>query len=435
MTPALPYALAAPGTPKHPYAMAAWVRPVLLCFAAYLAVPVLEVPLFGLSLSAPLFCFVALDCLLRPVAWRPYRQWMYLAALFWMAHLFSLTANVHVGNLNEISTDQALLLVRFAYWMLVFVVTTLLVHRSSLGPSLARALAAGVFALGLLRLAETAAFGHWGSGNPQFLSQNDYGLGFSAFTPFATWLALESRGWKKLLAVALWVALLCAVIGNGSRSSWIAVALGLLLVWLLAGIAPAPRVFASSTALVVLAALPVAALWIAPSSLRDPVLERAATLGRLDRDKPFLARQLLIRKGIALFERNPLFGVGAGGFTQTLAPVEIPRALSYHSIEEFNRKAPHNSYVKVLAETGLFGAASLLALLVLLAWMGLPATLARARRGETWAIPVFAGFLTMCLHFWTLSGLTGTAPWFVFGMLAGIIERNRGARVAGFYHA
>jgi O-antigen ligase len=397
----------------------------MLFFGAYLAVPVLEVPLFGLSLSAPLFCFVALDCLLRPVAWRRYRQWVLLAALFWMAQLLSLTANVLLGNITEIRAEQVRLLVRFGYWMLVFVVTTLLTHRSSLGPSLAKALAAGASALGFLRLAESAAFGYWGGGNPEYLSQNDYGFGFSAFTPFATWLAVESRGWKRLPALSAWLALLCAVIGNGSRSSWITVALGLLLICLLFGFVRASGTFVPSTVLILLAALPVAALWIAPPSIRDPVFERGATLERLNRDKPFLARQLLIRKGIALFQQNPLFGVGAGGFPQTLVALEIPRTLSYRSIEEFNRKTPHNSYVKVLAETGLFGTASLFCLLVLLAWKGLRAALARARQGETWAIPVFAGFVTMCVHFWTLSGLTGTAPWFLCGMLAGVIERNR----------
>jgi len=424
MTPSLTVASAAcPRTGQH--TSAAWVRPVLLLFAAYLAVPVLEVPLFGLSLSAPLFSFVALDCLLRPVAWRRYRKWVLLAVLFWTAHPFSLAANVFLGNLTEISAAQARLLARFAYWMLVFAVTTVLVHRSCLGPSLAKALAAGALALGFLRLAEAAVFGYWGGGNPQFLSQNDYGFGFSAFTPFATWLAVESRGWRKLPVVVAWLALLCAVIGNGSRSSWITVALGLLLIALLAGLARAPTALAPTTALLLLAALPVAVIWIAPPALRDPVVERSATWGRLDRDKPFLARQLLIRKGIALFQQNPLFGVGAGGFTESVVRLEIPRTLSYRSIEAFNRKTPHNSYVKVLAETGLFGASSLFCLLALLGWRGLPATLAQARHGETWAIPVFAGFVTMCVHFWTLSGHTGTAPWFLCGMLAGVIERNR----------
>jgi O-antigen ligase len=431
MTPSLPIAWPAADTLKRQDALPLWARPVLLLFAAYLAVPALEVPLFGLSLSAPLFCFVALDCLLRPVAWHPYRKWIGLAVLFWVAHLFSLTANVLLGNLAAIRGEQVCLLARFAYWMLVFVVTAMLVHRSGLGASLARALAAGVFALGLLRLAEAAVFGYWGEGNPQFLSQNDYGFGFSAFTPFATWLAVESRGWRRLLVVAGWLSLLVAVIGNGSRSSWITVALGLVLICLLAGLARSRREAAASAVFVLLAPLPAGVLWMAPSWLRDPVVERGATLGRLDRDKPFQARQLLIRKGIALFRQNPLFGVGVGGFTQTLVPLEIPSALHYRSVEEFNRKTPHNSYVKVLAETGLFGAASLSAVLALLAWQGLPATLARARRGETWAIPVFVGFLMMCVHFWTLSGLTGTAHWFLCGMLAGVIERNRACGCAG----
>ncbi len=425
LTSSLPAGCLAQGASTKRPALPVWARPVLLIFAAYLAVPVLEVPLFGLSLSAPLFCFVALDCLLRPLSWRPYGRWIVLAALFWAAHLLSLTANVFQGNLTAVSGEQVCLLARFAYWMLVFVVTAMLVDRFHLGPGLARALAAGVFALGLLRLVEAVVFGYWGDGNPQFLSQNDYGFGFSAFAPFATWAAIESRGWKRLLAVAGWLALLGAVLGNGSRSSWITVVLGLLLICLLLGLARSPRAAGLAFGFVVLASLLVGALWLAPSWLRDPVVERGATLGQLDRDKPFQARRLLVRKGIALFQRNPVFGVGAGGFTQTLVPLEIPRALHYRSIEQFNRKTPHNSYVKVLAETGLLGAASLSCLFALLAWQGFAATLVRARDGETWGIPVFAGFLTMCVHFWTLSGLTGTAPWFLCGMLAGVIEGNR----------
>ncbi|MEX2303786.1 MAG: hypothetical protein WD733_22775, partial [Bryobacterales bacterium] len=146
--------------------------------------------MFGLSLSAPVFCFLALDCLCRPVSWRIYRNWIALAALFWMAHLFSLTANVFTGSLAVLSATQAVLLVRFGFWMLVFVVTALLVDRYSLGPRLATALAAGTFALGMLRLSDAALFGHWGGGNPRFLSQNNYGFGFSAFAPFAIWLVL-----------------------------------------------------------------------------------------------------------------------------------------------------------------------------------------------------------------------------------------------------
>jgi hypothetical protein len=33
----------------------------------------------------------------------------------------------------------------------------------------------------------------------------------------------------------------------------------------------------------------------------------------------------------------------------------------------------------------------------------------------------------MSLHLWTISGLTGTAPWFVYGLAAAVIERGRRA--------
>jgi O-antigen ligase len=276
--------------------------------------------------------------------------------------------------------------------------------------------------------------GHWGGGNPRFLSQNDYGFGFSAFTPFAVWLALDSRGLRRLLAVGGSLIVLVAVIGNGSRSSWITVCLGLLLMSFLWSVARSRSFLAGLArfaAPVLLAAAPVVLILAAPASLRGPVIDRASTFERLDRDKPFLARQLLVEKGIQLFRQSPLFGVGAGGFTQIVVPLEIPRELRYRSLEEFNRKTPHNSYVKVLAETGLFGAVTLLALFALLAWRGLSASRALARRGATWALPVFAGFLMMSIHLWTLSGLTGTAPWFVCGMLAGVIELGRAGRGSG----
>jgi O-antigen ligase len=407
-----------------------WIRRTLLLFAAYLAVPALEVPLFRLSLSAPVFCFLAIGCLLRPLDWSPYRKWILLAALFWMAHLFSLTANVFVGEMTEVTAEQAVMLLRFAYWMLVFVVTALLIDRFGLGRSAATGLAAGVVALGLLRLAGAFAFGRWGGGNPGWLSQNDFGLGFSAFTPFATWLVLETRGWRRLLAAAGWLALLFAVIGNGSRSSWIAVALGLLLMSFLWSWTPGRKRLAPWALVLPMAALPVAGLLFAPASWRDPVMQRAATFETLDRDKPFQARQLLNRKGLLLFQQSPVFGVGLEEFTKSFVPLEIPPPLRNRSAEAFHRKTPHNSYVKVLAETGLFGAGVLVALLLLLSCRGWPAVIGHTRRGETWPIPVFAGFLTMNAHLWTLSGLTGTAPWFLYGVLAGLIELHEARRRA-----
>jgi len=34
----------------------------------------------------------------------------------------------------------------------------------------------------------------------------------------------------------------------------------------------------------------------------------------------------------------------------------------------------------------------------------------------------------MCLHLATLSGMTNTAPWFIFGLVAAVSERSRRRR-------
>jgi hypothetical protein len=58
---------------------------------------------------------------------------------------------------------------------------------------------------------------------------------------------------------------------------------------------------------------------------------------------------------------------------------------------------------------------------------GFGAALKLTLAGEGWAAPVYASLLGMSLHLWTISGLTGTAPWFVYGLAAAVIERGRRA--------
>ncbi len=136
----------------------------------------------------------------------------------------------------------------------------------------------------------------------------------------------------------------------------------------------------------------------------------------------------MIQKGERLFRQNPLFGVGAGRFTRASVPLDIPKILRYAPQSHFDVKSPHNSYMKLLSETGLVGTVPFAVLLLILAVGGLRATVRLARAGETWPIPMYAGFIGLSIHFWTLSGLTGTAPWFVYGLLAGVIEYARQRR-------
>jgi O-antigen ligase len=132
----------------------------------------------------------------------------------------------------------------------------------------------------------------------------------------------------------------------------------------------------------------------------------------------------LIEKGGRLFLEHPVFGGGLGRFDRErvkLAGVRTP----WTNDTELNQRSSHNSYVSLLAETGLIGSLPFAAILALLLVGGARAAMRLVRRGEEWAGGVWASALAVSVHLWALAGLSGTLPWFVFGLTAGVIERAR----------
>ena len=398
-------------------------------FAVCLVIPVADVPGWGISLSTPIFCFLALDLAVRRDAAgrRPYTKWILLAALFWLGQFFSIAGNVLVGNLSEVSLGDILHLVRFAYWMTVFVVVTALLSRLELGPWLCRLLANALMALGALRLVEAFGLGTWGYAKAVLYTPNGYGLLFSTFTPFLLWSVLAETGWRRLwFGLGLAIAAL-AIAGNGSRSSWVAVSLGLLVVgfWFAAS---QPRALTRlMPVLLAGAALCLIAVSLLPAHMLQPVSDRFLTVERLDRDKSYAIRQVLLRKTADLFLSYPLLGVGSGRFRGTHAPMEIPHLLHFRNEADLNRRSVHNAYAGVLAESGLAGMLPLAVLLSVLAWQGWRAARLRAPQ-ESWVIAVYASFIAMSIHLCTVAGLTGTAPWFLYGVVAALIHSREAGR-------
>ncbi len=415
--------------PHRPIA-AAWsptLRILFAAFAIYLTLPIIETPVFGLSLSAPIFALIAVEVWGSRQA-LPDGRWLLLAGLFWAGCLVSITGNVLVGALVAVELDEALLLVRFAYWALVFVTTAAIVSRSTWAPSIPGWLAAGITGLAVLRLAEVYATGVWGGRSSGSLSQNDYGFAFSTFTPFLMWTALGSSR-RRIWAIPALAVTLAAVAANGSRSSWLAIALAaavLTVLALAAGRLRAPAV----VGVALVAAMAAGALLLSPAEATRGVEQRWSTFASLDADKPFQSRLRLALKGWELFRSSPLLGVGLGRFTKEDVSLRGDRGVAWASEESLNRRTPHNAYIKVLAETGLAGTVPLAALLLTLGLLGAPAALRLARQGQDWAIPAYAAMLALSLHLAALSGLTGTAPWFVYGLVAAAIDRDRRARFA-----
>jgi len=406
---------------------------LFLAFAAYLAVPVLDVPVFGISLSAPILLLIFIEIVtghLR-VSFTRYEKWVLLAGVFWLGCTVSLLGNQYWGSQTPISPSEGYALVRCGYLIISFAVTLALCSNPGFRSKVCVVLGVGVLVLGAFRIAEAVLFGVWGRGDAYVARQNAYGWQFSTFAPYALALPLVLTGTKRSFSIAGVAALFVAAIGNGSRGSWVALSGGLVLFLLLCSLNR--RAFLRYVGgLAAVLCIAGAVFWLASGSLLEPVAERARSFERLERDKPYAIRQLMIQKGLTLFRENPLFGAGLSRFKTTNVELELPELLRYRDQESYNVRSAHNSYIAILAETGLAGSIPLAVLLLHLTVKGLRTAIRAARQGDIWPVAIYVSFVSMGIHFWGLTGHTGTAPWFVYGMTAATItwaEARRAVRI------
>ena len=382
-------------------------------FGVTLALAWFKLPYLAVSLTAPLFGWIAIEAAARRGLSLP-SIWLWLGGLFWLALLCSLAGNLVTGRLGAIGAEELGMLARYAFWLTVFVVTAGLTARAAWTPKLVRLLAFAAVALVLMRLADAV------TGDSGWLHQNEYGLRFSAFVPFLFASCWASGGMTSMGALSL-----CAttVLLNGSRSSWIALAaagFALLLLRSSAG----RSIRGPALALITVPMMLAGCAALASPQWSRSVTDRLASFHELETDKPFQTRMAMIAKGWALFEQHPIFGAGLGRFD--LSRVRLAGAYTpWTNDEALNRRSSHNAYLSLLAETGFVGSLAFAALLTTLLVGGARSAHRLLRGGEDWAGGVWASALAISIHLTAIAGLTGTLPWFVFGLLAGVIERDR----------
>lgn len=408
---------------------------LFMAFAVYLVLPIIDVPLLGLSLSAPMLFLVALELFLKPQGYSlsHYGGWFAWGYIFWMGLFFSLTINVIAGNINSFDSYSVITLIRYVYWILALIITVIMVSRLPQQQfiRLGIILSVGVLILGALRMGEAIFFGRWGAWTgPRLLSQNAYGIQFSIFTPFALALVFYTSGVRRWLSIGGFMLLLAAVMGNGSRSSWVAVAAGVLVFSAVYLLTQRQSIGRYARIALVMISLIMLLVVILPESVFEPIYQRYDALQNYEDDKSFGVRLLMIQKGLRQFESNPFFGVGIGRFQDEFVELELPGPLQYGSQEHFNIKSSHNSYTQLLGETGLAGIVPFGLFLISLMLRGGKVMLLLAREGQLWAIAIYASFIGMSIHLWTLSGLTGTVVWFIYGLVGATIVRGHASKEA-----
>jgi len=394
-------------------------------FTLYLVLPLVEVPLLGLSLSAPVFFFIALYCIIKPPQPWPtsIRKWILLAVLIWSGIVISTLINGILRSDSGMDTESWALLIQNAFWLLTFVITSYFASRKNILERTAKLLGWAVFALALLRLFEAFV---WGAINTyesvtRLLTPNSYGFLFSIFFPFLLVPVFEIKSGNKLLMILRMVIVAFAVIINSSRSSWISVTAGTIFFTLVLLFLRSHKVgmvlFLLSLILVFLSL----GLNLLPEPVQSAISLRASTFQNLEQDKSYVFRELMVQKGLKLFEESPIIGVGASRFRKESVMLELSGVYKAYSQSSFDQKSAHNSYVGFLAESGLIGSLPLFVLILMLAFQGLKAAISYARRENLWALSVMASFIGMSIHMWTISALAGTVTWFAYGLVAALI--------------
>ena len=404
----------------------AYFYTLIYIFGANLALPFFDIPLLGLSLSAPIFFVIAAFVVFRPAsAWFKEQQgWI----IFGLVLLSAIVISTLVNEMNrgEINRSSLISLVQYAYWIVVFVIMGYIFRSSKIRKTMSTIFAFAVVAITAFRWYEALFHGRIGAwSGTTIMSQNSYGFQFSVFVPFLYIKLFDKETKKRWFWILVMIVMIVAVGFNGSRGNWVAMAIGAAVMGLVFLITQPKRV--PAFILAVLAILVVGFIVLNLSSqISEAFNSRFETLFSLEEDKTYLQRELLVKKGLSLFEESPIIGVGSDRFSRERVSLEIPELLRYSDTEFIlTSKQSHNSYIQFLAEFGLLGSIPLALMLIYLSVRGLQITYEEMKDGKFIDLAIFISFIQMSVHMWVLAAYTGTLVWAMYGMLVGaIISRD-----------
>lgn len=141
--------------------------------------------------------------------------------------------------------------------------------------------------------------------------------------------------------------------------------------------------------------------------------------GDLSQDRSWLHRVLMIDKSFEIYKMYPIFGIGPNNFIyydSELATIDNYERLGGETIEWYNNRSAHNSYIQVLSEMGICG----LIILILILLFPIVFFIKKIYHGNynIMLLP-FIGLIGISFHFYAICSLTGAIPWFLFGICWG----------------
>jgi len=126
----------------------------------------------------------------------------YTGSSFFMGVFISTIGNGIMSQGTNFNTEGFVTLVRYVYWMIVFVITSYFASQESVIQKLTKILGWAVLTLALIRWFEGIAYGKIGAWTGTvFLNQNSYGALFSIFSPYLLIMVLQKKRCKQLFTI------------------------------------------------------------------------------------------------------------------------------------------------------------------------------------------------------------------------------------------
>lgn len=427
-------------------------------FALFIALPVFDVPIVGVSVTFPIFLALLLRARgqgslgLLKIKKNPLD--IAVVAYFALASLSILLAPEADAGEEVLWMADIKNLFYLAYWYVVYAF-----FRSNFS-RIDFYLLSKFALIGTLLLVSLAAFGDDGHGyfslGAVTVTHNSFAFNTVLLVGVATVFLVRRYGPKSLpfmLALVMY-----AILRADSRAGAV-IMFALVPLLLLFGFwHSTPKYRRAFSLLCLLLAAPLIGFMFTDVDSEDSVLisigeavegvspEVAATLinreAQLERDKSVLIRRVQVEKALDLFDRYPYLGIGWGRFKNFRGNVDISQYL--YLSDDYDSyaltRSSHNSYMQVLAEVGLFGFASF-------CLINLYVLLALCRYMLVGRASLISGALAVSLcgaavYFLAISAVTGAGWYFVLGLFAGAagstakLEVDGGLKpgIAGYGH-
>jgi O-antigen ligase len=255
------------------------------------------------------------------------------------------------------------------------------------------------------------------------MSQNSFAFLIICFTPLAMYY-LKSR-YSPFLSWFVLVLFVLAGFLAGSRSSSVLVLAGGILALTIQKIS-----LKTIFTLGVFVVLPFTFLVQTPvvKQLVNSLNPRAyrliyQTSDVIEYDNSFLVRMVQVEKGLKIFDKYPLTGIGLNNFgshTDVKLTGVFEGTKYITKKKNIKEKSAHNSYISILAEGGLILAIPFALLLLL----NIFRTLYYIKHLDSFSLIVIIGFIAMLIHLWFISAILNVFAWFIIGLATALLQNK-----------